>query len=155
MATANERLKQWLREVEAMDKNTRTMLDALARHVQSYPNERARTKRLLQETREQAAMLQNCLKRLGEDTSKDSAGQSDTAERCLSGAYMGAEAVKRAMTEVSAYNVLIASIADTAEDKEIRKVCETILQREEAMVEWLKKYVVSAAEEYLDGDRNR
>lgn len=156
MATATERLKQWLRDAEAMERQTKAMLEALAAHIENYPDVEARTTRLLRETREQAATLRGYLAQSSEDasTSQETASQPGATEQCLSSAFVGTEAVRRAMTEVSGYNILIASIADATENDELRAVCEAILRREEAMAEWLKEYVVSATREYIDGDEN-
>jgi ferritin-like metal-binding protein YciE len=156
MATTNEGLKQWLREAETMERQTKAMLEALAEHIENYRDVEAQTKRLLRETREQTKTLHDHLAQRSEDasTSKGSVGQSAATEQCLSSAFVGTEAARRAMTEVSGYNILIASIADATEDDELRAVCEAILRREEAMAEWLKQYVVSATREYIDGDQS-
>ena len=79
-------------------------------------------------------------------------GQPGATEQCLSGAFIGTEPIKRAMTELSGYNVIITAAADAAGDSETRAVCEEILRKEEAMVRWLKDYVASATIEYLDGE---
>jgi ferritin-like metal-binding protein YciE len=157
MATATERLKQWLRNAEVMERQTKAMLEALAEHIENYPDVEAYTKRLLRETREQAATLQDYLatqRSQDASTSEETVGQPGATEQCLSGPFVGTEAVRRTMTEVSGYNILIASIADATEDDELRAVCEAILRREEAMAEWLKQYLVSATREYIDGDQS-
>ena len=151
MATANERLMQWLHDARAMQQHAKEMLRALARHIENYPEVKAQTKRLLQETQDHAIALQDCIEWRGGDTSilKDPAGQPEATEKCLSGAFVGPKAVKRAMTEISGYNIIIAAAADAADDSETREVCEKILRQEEAMAEWLKNYLASATAEYL------
>jgi ferritin-like metal-binding protein YciE len=150
MATANERLMQWLHDAQAMERQARAMLKALARHIENYPEVKAEAKRLLAETEEQASVVQDTLERRGEDMStlRDLEGQPRASEHCLSGAFVGNESVKRAMTEISGYNILIAA-AGAAGDSEMRAVCDEILRQEEAMAEWLRKYLASATVEYL------
>ena len=58
---------------------------------------------------------------------------------------MASEAVKRAMTEISSYNILLAA-AESAGDAETQQVCDTIRRQEEAMVEWLRKFLGAATE---------
>ncbi len=69
-------------------------------------------------------------------------------EQSLSGAFVGSEAVKRALTEISTYNILLAA-AESAGDSETRAVCDTIRRQEEAMVEWLRQFLGSATETHV------
>lgn len=146
MATANERLMQWLHDAQAMEQQAGAMLKALARHIENYPEVKAQTKRLLKETGEEAAVVQDLVERRGGDTTTLKAGQPAATDQCLSGAFVGNEAVKRAMTEISSYNIIIAAVAGAARDSETCAVCEDILRQEEAMAEWLKKYLASTME---------
>ena len=66
MATANERLMQWLHDAQAMEKQAEAMLAALARHIDNYSGVRAEAKRVLQETREQAEVIRDSIERHGE-----------------------------------------------------------------------------------------
>lgn len=133
MATANQQLNQWHRDAERMEQQTRAMLRALGRHIENYPGVKAKAEALLDETKEQAAALRDCLTQHGEDAS--SPGRLDkrsaATKGCVSGAFIGTEHAKRTMTEVSSYNILIAAMADSATDEETRTVCEAILRREE------------------------
>jgi ferritin-like metal-binding protein YciE len=56
--------------------------------------------------------------------------------------------VKRAITEISCYNILIAAAAAVGE-RETRAARGDILCQEEAMLSWLKNYLASATVEYL------
>ena len=76
-------------------------------------------------------------------------GQPAAKDQSLSGAFVGTEATKGAMTKLSGYNIIIAAAAHAAGDSETRAVCEEILRKEEAMAQWLKNYVASATGEYL------
>ena len=111
MATTEKRLTEWLRDAHAMEKHATTMLDALAKRIENYPDVKAQIQRHLEETREQAAALQEYVERRGEGAStwKDSAGQSVAMGQGLGGAFVGDKLVKRAITEISCYNILIAA----------------------------------------------
>lgn len=148
MATTNERLLQWLHDSQAIEQQTGEMLKALARHIENYPEVKAEAKRLLKETSEQAAVVQDAVEQRGGDASILNEGQPGATERALSGAFVGTESAKQSMTEISSYNVLIAA-AEAVGDSETRAVCKAILRREEAMAEWLKNYLASVTAEYL------
>ena len=150
MATAENRLTDWLRDAEAMEKQATTMLDALAEGIENYPDVKAQIERHLQEARDQAAAMQGYGERRGEGGPgwKESAGQCVAMGQGLSGAFVGDKLVKRAITEISCYNILIASAAAVG-DKETRGVCEDILLREKAMLNWLINYLASATFAHL------
>ena len=150
MATAEKRLTEWLRDAYAMEKHAKTMLDALAKQIENYPDVKAQIEQHLQETRDQASALQGYVERRGEGRAdwKDSAGQCVAMGQGLGGAFVGDKLVKRALTEISCYNILIAAAAAVG-DAETRTVCEDILRQEEAMVDWLRNYLASATVQYL------
>jgi ferritin-like metal-binding protein YciE len=150
MATATERINCLLLDAHAVEKQAKTMLDALARRIENYPDVKAQIERHLREGREQAAALQGYVGRHADATPnwKDSTGQSVAMGQGLSGAFVGDKFVKRAMIEISCYNILLGAAAAVG-DSETRAVCEDILRQEEAMAEWLRKYIASATMEYL------
>ena len=150
MATVENRLTEWLRDAQAMEKQATMMLDALAKGIENYPDVKAQIERHLQETREQATAMQGHVERRGEGalTWKELAGQCVAMREGLSGAFVGDKLVKRAITEISCYNILIAAAAAVG-DSETRAACQDILSNEEAMVGWLKNYLASATVQYL------
>jgi ferritin-like metal-binding protein YciE len=151
MATAENRLTEWLRDAQAMEKQAEAMLDALAEGIEHYPDVKAQIERHLQEAREQVSALQGYVEQFGEgaQTWKESARQCAVMGQGLSGVFLGGKFVKRAITEISCYNILIAAAASLGDD-ETRAVCEGILCQEEAMLNWLKNYLASATAQYLD-----
>ena len=150
MATAENGLNEWFRDAEAMEKQATTMLDALAKRIEIYPDVKAQIERHLQEMREQATTLQGYLERGrgGAPTSKEPAGPSAAAGPDISGVFVRDELVKRIMTEISCYNIVIAAGAAVG-DSATRATCHDILCQEEAMLNWLKDYLASATVEYL------
>ena len=69
MATANEHLVAWLRDAHAMEEQAITMLTSQSSRLENYPELKTRIDRHLQETKDQAAMLERCLERLVGGTS--------------------------------------------------------------------------------------
>jgi ferritin-like metal-binding protein YciE len=137
-----------------METQAEAMLAALDRHIRNYPEVRAEAKRVLRETREQADVIQDSIERRGGDMSILELGQPAATDQSLSGAFVGTEATKGAMTKLSGYNIIIAAAADAAGDSETRAVCEEILRKEEAMAQWLKNYVASVTGEYLGHEKS-
>jgi ferritin-like metal-binding protein YciE len=66
----------------------------------------------------------------------------------MGGVSVHDELVKRIITEISCYNILIAAGAAVG-DSATRATCHDILCQEEAMLNWLKDYLASATIEYL------
>ncbi len=125
------------------------MLEQVARHIANYPEIKAQAEQLIQETHAQAAALQDYMERRGGDSIVVPDQQADSIEKqSLSGAFIGSEAVKQALTEISTYNILLAA-AKAAGDSETRAVCDTIRRQEEAMLEWLRQFLGSATETHV------
>jgi ferritin-like metal-binding protein YciE len=137
MATTHERLMQWLRDADAMEKHAEAMLGALAQRIENYEEVKAQIERHLREAQEQAIALEEYVERRRcEDTSawKDSPEQRAAFGHGFSCAFGGNEFIRRAITEISCYNVLIGAAA-AAGGSETRAICEDILHREEAMLD--------------------
>ncbi len=125
------------------------MLEQVARHIANYPEIKAQAEQLIQETHAQAAALQDYMEqRSGESIIVPKQPANSVQEQSLSGAFVGSEAVKRALTEISTYNILLAA-AESAGDSETRAVCDTIRRQEEAMLEWLRKFLGAATETHI------
>ncbi len=125
------------------------MLRALAKHVERFPEIKEQAEQLIRETGEQADLLQEYVEQHSNESATTSPMPVNPTEaQSLSGAFVGSEAVKRAMAEISSYNILIAA-AQSAGDSETRIVCDTIRRQEEAMVEWLRRFLGSATETHV------
>ncbi|MGQ3357016.1 MAG: ferritin-like domain-containing protein, partial [Phreatobacter sp.] len=116
--TDDDRLDQWLRDAHAMEQQAVKMLDGMAGRIENYPELKARIARHAEETRLQAATLEDCLKRRGTDVStlKDVAGKVMGMGQGLSGLVVGDEIIKGSMAgytfehmEIAAYRVLVAT----------------------------------------------
>lgn len=157
MATAEQRLMQWLGDAHAMEEQAETMLSTLAQRMVDYPDIKAQVERHLEETRRQAQDLRACIERHGGDTStlKDLVAKFIAVGQGLSGLLVADEIVKAAIAsytfehmEIACYNVLIAT-ADAVGDRETKEVCERNLHEEEAMADWLARHLPSTTTKYL------
>ncbi|MDP2358897.1 MAG: ferritin-like domain-containing protein [Beijerinckiaceae bacterium] len=160
MAAAKERLLEWLRDAHAMEQQAETMLSSTASRLENYPELKSRLEQHLEETKRQAEMLAECLKRLGGGTSvvKDATGKFVAFAQGMSGMFVGDEVVKGAMAsytfehfEISSYRCLIAA-AEDAGDAQTKQVCETILHQEEDMAKWLFDNLPAITSKYLARD---
>lgn len=96
------------------------MLEQVTRHIANYQEVKSQAEQLIQETHAQADALQGFMGRRSKDAvSAPQKPANPTDGQCLSGAFLGSEAVKEAMTEISSYNILITA-AESAGDSETR-----------------------------------
>ncbi|WP_027998180.1 ferritin-like domain-containing protein [Sinorhizobium arboris] len=161
MATANEHLVAWLRDAHAMEEQAITMLTSQSSRLENYPELKTRIDHHLQETKDQAAMLERCLERLDGGTSsiKDISGKIVALGQGLSGLFVGDEVVKGTLAgytfehmEIASYRILIAA-AEQVGDQETKRVCESILQQEIAMAEWLGQHAGEITRRFLERDQ--
>ncbi|TIP93697.1 MAG: DUF892 family protein, partial [Mesorhizobium sp.] len=70
-------MTQWLRDAHAMEEQAETMLSGQIERLENYPELRDRMTLHLEETRQQAKRLEQCLDRMGEGSStlKDAGGK--------------------------------------------------------------------------------
>jgi ferritin-like metal-binding protein YciE len=77
MASAEERLMEWLRDAHAAQEQAETMLSGMARRIENYPDLKVRIEQHIGETQRQAELVRGCIERRGESTStiKDAGGR--------------------------------------------------------------------------------
>ena len=157
MASAKERLLQWLCDAHAMEEQAETMLKAQASRIENYPDIKARIEQHIVETQGQQKKLESCITRLGGSTSsfKDMAGKFMATMQGLGGATMGDEIIKGSVIsyafenlEQATYTGLIGA-AEFVGDTETKRICEEILQEEIAMGEFLKQHLPGTVQQYL------
>jgi ferritin-like metal-binding protein YciE len=169
MATMEERFMEWLRDAHAMERHAETMMSAMANRIEHFPEVRQRLEQHIDETRQQAQMLESCIQRRGGDTStfKDLAARFAGMGQGISGIFVGDEVVKGAMAsytfehmEIAAYTVLIET-AELVGDPETSAICQRILAQEQAMAAWLGEHLPAVTCTYLgreqqaDGEADR
>lgn len=143
-----------------MEEQAITMLTSQSARLENYPELKAQIDKHLQETRDQAAMLERCLERAGGTSSvKDIGAKMVAFAQGLSGLFVNDEVVKGSLAsytfeqmEIGSYKILIAA-ADHAGDLETRRICETILQQEVAMAQWLDQHAADITRKFLERDQ--
>jgi len=157
MATPQENLLDWLRDAHAMEQQAEQMLKAQSKRLEHYPQLKARIDQHIEETVGQQKLIDECLQRLGGDSStiKDLGGKLMAFGQAVGGSLMSDEVIKGAMAgyvfenmEIASYTVLIAA-AEAAGDTQTKKACESILPQEVAMADWLLKHLPQLTEAFL------
>ncbi|MBB5536369.1 ferritin-like metal-binding protein YciE [Rhizobium giardinii] len=158
--SARDNLIVWLRDAHAMEQQAETMLNAQYERIETYTALKERIGRHIEETKQQAILLQGCLDRLGEGSStrKDVAGKLTAMAQGLGGLFASDEVVKGSLAgytfehmEIASYRILVAA-ADYVGDRETVSVCQPILDEEIAMAKWLEDNIGSVTQEFLRRD---
>jgi ferritin-like metal-binding protein YciE len=157
MATAEERLMEWLRDAHAAEEQAETMLGGMASRIKNYPELKAKIEQHLQETKRHGELIRGCIERRGRSPSsvKDTGAKLVAFGQAMSGMFVGDEVMKGSIAsaafeamEAASYRILIAA-AELVGDNETKRVCEKILGEEEAMEQWLKENVAALTQKYL------
>ena len=87
MATVDKTLLDWLRDAHAMERQAEQMLTGMAQRIENYPQLKAQVERHIEETRNHANLVQQCVERHGGGISKvkDIAGKLIGLGQALSG----------------------------------------------------------------------
>ena len=157
MATARERLVEWLRDAYAAEEQAHVMLKRTAAQIEGHRHFCAGLERHGEQSSAQAEELKRCLEQLGEGPSliKTITGQITAFGQLVGGYIVGDEPVKAALAtstfaqmEVSSYRILIAA-AQAAGETRIAQACMTLLGQEENFADWLAEQVPAVTREYL------
>lgn len=160
MTDTQERVAQWLRDAHAMEEQAETMLSGQIDRLENYPQLRDRMRMHLEETKQQAKRLEQCLDRMGEGSStlKDAGGKIVAMGQSISGMFAGDEVMKGSLAsytfehmEIASYKMLIAAAGEIG-DAETQRVCEQNLREEEAMADWLENNLGAVTTEFLRRD---
>lgn len=151
----------WLNDAYAMEYWLVNTLEDHAKDAKDYPQVQSVIERHVEATKRHADMVEHCVARLGGDTS---ALKSGVAE--MTGAMQGAGSnlhggkehdtlVKNALADDASEHFAIASYtalmtaARAAGDMETAQTCQTILQDEMAMAQWLEQSLPIIVQEIM------
>lgn len=157
MATAKERLVEWLRDAHATEEQAETMLKGTAGRIDNYPMFKERLEEQARIAARHAEELKQCLSDLGEGPSmvKDMTGKVTAIGQTLSGLVVGDEVVKAALAtetfaqmEVASYRILITA-AETAGEPRVQSMCEHLLADEVEFADWLEQQLPDLTAQYL------
>jgi ferritin-like metal-binding protein YciE len=159
--SAQDHLLAWLRDAHAMEMQAETMLNAQISRLKHYPDLRRKLEEHLAETKRQAASVDDCISRLGGDTSavKDTMAKMVAFGQGLSGLFVDDEVIKGSLAsytfeqmEIASYKILIAA-AEAVGDSTTAAICTRILREEEAMAEWLSQQTPQLVRAFLQLDQ--
>ena len=161
MATqAQEHLLAWLRDAHAMEEQAETLLTSQISRLKHYPDLRRKMEEHLEETRRQAKLVDDCIQRLGGDSSavKDAMGKMVAFGQGLSGLFVDDEVIKGSLAsytfehmEIASYTILVAA-AEACGDTTTAAICSRILKEEQAMAQWLADHTPQLVRAFLQLD---
>jgi ferritin-like metal-binding protein YciE len=147
-----EQLIAWLNDAYAMEKAQVPILENHANDARRHPEVRERDLQHLKETKEHARDIKRCLEHLGEKPSatKKAIGRVTGAMQSVATEPFQDELMKNFLMdyaaehfEIACYRSLITA-AEEAGHPKIARVCQEILEEEEAMAEWLRDHLPKA-----------
>jgi ferritin-like metal-binding protein YciE len=157
---ANEQgfLNAWLKDAYSMEDGLVPILENHAKDAKDHPQMQQRIQQHVDQTKQHAEMIKQCLSRLGDSPSSIKAGIGSMFGSVQSVATGAAEdeLVKNALSdfaaenfEIASYRALIAA-ANQMGDTETASVCERILRDEQQMAQWLEQQLPTAVREAND-----
>ena len=158
MTTSRENLTNWLRDAYAMEGQAIQLLETQIERLESYPEALPRLRRHLDETREQQSQVEQCLHRLGTDTStvKDTAMKIGATMQGMMHSMAGDEVLKHALGsnafehfEAGCYESLMIA-AETAGEPEIARTCQRIMEQELDMAAWVWEQLPGLTQKYME-----
>jgi len=161
--TTRDTLINWLNDAHAMEKGLIEVLENHANDAEDHPHVRAKIEEHLEKTRRHADLVEQCVERLGGDTSalKTAVGKLSGWFQGLSTGAAGDELVKNAISDYAAEHFEIASYealmsaAEALGEEVVVRVCEEILADEKEMAHWLEQNLPGMVQEHLQQQANR
>ena len=157
MTEPRETLASWLRDAHAMEGQAETLLQNQIDRLENYPEALPRLKSHLEETKAQRKDIERCLESLGESTSslKDGTMKVSAHLQGLMHAAASDEVLKNALAsaafeqfEAASYRMLVQA-AKVAGEPEIARTCETLMEQEVAMADWVWGELGPMTEKYM------
>jgi ferritin-like metal-binding protein YciE len=157
---AQEHLLAWLRDAHAMEEQAETLLTSQISRLKHYPDLRRKLEEHLEETKRQAKLVDDCIQRLGGDSSavKDAMGKMVAMGQGLSGLFVDDEVIKGSLAsytfehmEIASYTILVAA-AEACGDTTTAAICSRILKEEQAMAQWLADHTPQLVRAFLQLD---
>lgn len=154
--TAQKLLIDGLRNAHAMENQALQMIERQLERTEDFPQIKAKLREHLQETKEQASRLEECLEKCGESHSslKDTAMAAMGNLAAMGHAMASDEILKNTFAnnafenfEIAAYKSLIA-LADSA-GVPIKQVLTRSLREEEQMAAWIDSNVEQITMDFL------
>lgn len=155
--SARDILIDGLRNAHALEGQALEITQRQVERLEHYPEMRARIQQHVEETRQQQAMVEQCLSRLGTSPSafKEATMSLMGNLQAMAHGMAGDEVLKNTFAsyafehyEIAAYRSLVA-MAETAGEPEIARTCETILRQEESMARWIGDHLEETTRQFM------
>lgn len=155
--SARETFLGWLKDAHSMETALIPVLENHANDAKDSPEIQARLLQHIDETRNHAERLRQCITNLGDDVSavKQVIGSITGAMQSVSTAPFVDEPVKNFLAdyaaenfEVASYTSLIAA-AQALGETQVAAVCERNLQEDQAMAQWLQDNIPHVTQVFL------
>lgn len=147
----------WLNDAYAMENSLIQVLENQAEDAEGHPEVHNRIQEHIETTRRHADRVEECIKRLGSDTSTLKTGTAKVGGT-LQGMSTGAAEdvlVKNVLAgyageqfEIASYRSLIAA-AEEIDDQETVRACQENLREDEEMARWLEQQIPIVTQEFL------
>jgi ferritin-like metal-binding protein YciE len=139
----------WLNDAYAMERSISQVLENHAKDAKDLPQVQAKIQQHLETTNRHAEMVKGMLERLGEKPSTPKSMMAAVTGKVqgMSTGMAKDELIKNALADFSTEHMEIASYTSLAEagrlmgDDYIVQTCETIIQDERAMADWLEQQI--------------
>lgn len=157
MTHARNHFARWLSDAHALEVQSITRLKGQIARIENYPDLREKMIEHLANSEGHEQALRGLMERFpgAQSVLKEVAGRLSATAQGLTGAFSADEIVKTCMNayvfaheEIARYKVLLAA-ADELGDATAVSVCETILDEEKAMADWLEAYLDGVTRLYL------
>jgi ferritin-like metal-binding protein YciE len=144
--------------MRTMEQQAEAMMTSLAERIENYPDLRQMIQKHIDETRQQAQLVESGIKRRGGDVSamKDMTGKMTATVHGWSSMMASDEIIKGGMLSYAFEHFEIASYRNLIEgahmlgDRETMEICERILAQEQAMASYLEHNMAAVTRRFLE-----
>ena len=139
-------LRTWLKDAYAMEQGIVEVLEKQIPQFDELPDAQAKIRQHIDITKSHADRVRGCVEQLGDDVSHVKAGMANFlgTVQGISTVMADDKTVKNAMAdyavehfEIASYVAIVAACREMGHD-DIASICETIIQEEMEMADWLR-----------------
>lgn len=154
----SKQLLKWLDDAYAMEKSMIKTLEKHAKDADDYPQLKARIEEHIEETKQQADTIHDCIERLGGSVS----GLKGATTALMGGlqgittAAVADDLVKNTLVDYAAEHYEIAAykaieqLATRTGDADVAEMCREIIAEEQEMADFLDQHIVNVVDLYAN-----
>lgn len=154
---ATEIFHQWLNDAYSMELALIPILENHAKDLQENGKDNSRIIQHLGETKGHAELIKSCITRTGGDVSalKATVGKALGSVQSIATGMFSDELIKNSLSDFATENMEIAAYTSLREaarllgDTETERICDSILNEEIAMAEWIQSQIPRITAEML------